>query len=338
MTAPVQDSANYTATSTSAATVGDTFPIPTNSHVVVDVQASFIASGAGGSKLFNERIEFLNDGGTIEDGEQASLVGPTPLKSEPAAVLTITRTGTTGRVECSGAVGKWKVHKQVDTNADFNLADLNWTLFVQGDYSGSPWEGETSAGSSGSNDLTEATNPPSVGTAQNGHDPADFDGTNDRLNTGLAWDDLIDDDEFFIDFVGLADAVPTAASYDAQLNVIGDNNGYCGVAWTSNGLTVAVADTTLKSVTKTAGTGSYQRFQARLSGGQLEARINGGTWTGVSCGTVDDVTTGNVKIGANYNLSEFFNGRILHLAVSATAFDNTTADNIDAAHVARYGL
>ncbi len=63
----------------------------------------------------------------------------------------------------------------------FSPADLSLSGWWRADYGGSPWLGETSAGSSLGNDLTEGTNPPTTGTAVNGHVPSSWDGTNDSL-------------------------------------------------------------------------------------------------------------------------------------------------------------
>ena len=49
------------------------------------------------------------------------------------------------------------------------------------EFDGSPWKGVGTRGYALGRDLSEATNPPSAGTAQNGYVPAQFDGTNDIL-------------------------------------------------------------------------------------------------------------------------------------------------------------
>ncbi len=48
-------------------------------------------------------------------------------------------------------------------------------------YSASPWVGTASLGTSGSNSASEATNPPTAGTALNGFTPAHFNGSNSAL-------------------------------------------------------------------------------------------------------------------------------------------------------------
>ncbi len=63
----------------------------------------------------------------------------------------------------------------------FTPADLALTAYFK-EYSGSsPWVGTASAGTSGTHNATEGTNPPSAGTALNGYSTAQYDGSNDRL-------------------------------------------------------------------------------------------------------------------------------------------------------------
>lgn len=67
------------------------------------------------------------------------------------------------------------------SSAVFDPAVLSLTGWWRASYSASPWVGRASAGNSGTHDLSEATNPPSTGTAVNSLVPASFDGTNDIL-------------------------------------------------------------------------------------------------------------------------------------------------------------
>ncbi len=65
---------------------------------------------------------------------------------------------------------------------DFDPSQLSLTGWWRANYAGSPWTGVASAGSSGSRDLTEATNPPTVSSGGlSTFDVGDWDGTNDLL-------------------------------------------------------------------------------------------------------------------------------------------------------------
>ncbi len=67
---------------------------------------------------------------------------------------------------------------------------LDLTTFYQASFTGSPWVGRASLGSSLNRNLTEATNPPSVGAAKGNIavTPASFDASNDILSTGATVD------------------------------------------------------------------------------------------------------------------------------------------------------
>lgn len=222
--------------------------------------------------------------------------------------------------------------------APFDIASLSWSGLWTAPFGASPWEGTASAGASGGRDLTEATNPPSVGALQNGLAPAEFDGSNDRLMTGLAWSSLIAASSFFFDVVARPITTAPATSYDADPCIIGDTDGYCGVALTDEGFSVFVTDGgPLKRRTIAFTPGAYNRFQAKLDGGVLAARIDGGAWSTLACGNVS-VLTSLVHSGRNYNATTFVNARLLQLGVSSTAFSDAVADQIDAYNTTRFGL
>lgn len=66
--------------------------------------------------------------------------------------------------------------------------DVNTNFFFRNFPGGGlPWNGTASLGSSGSQTLTEATNPPTGAGILNGHLAGSFDGTNDRLTSNNAW-------------------------------------------------------------------------------------------------------------------------------------------------------
>src|SRR5690606_13622046 len=110
------------------------------------------------------------------------------------------------------------------------------TGFWRGSFSGSPWVGTASAGSSGTRDLTEATNPPSTGAAQNGYVPADFDGTNDVLGNATAMSTLLTASGYYYWALFELDAITgTLADSSAFSNaaVWSDSGGFLGMHMTT---------------------------------------------------------------------------------------------------------
>lgn len=318
------------------------------------------AAGAGGVAInIPPRLDAVSPtSGTTAGGTTLTLTGnsfdgrPLSVSVGGAAATSVTRVSAT-QVTCvtpAGVAGAADVAISTPGGtatrsgaftylAGFDPTTLSWNLLQRGSYGGSPWSGTASAGSSGSRSLTGGT-APSVGAAQNGLTPADFNGTTQQLTTSLAWSSLVSASQFFFDIIVLADTTSaTSGSFDADTNVIGDVNGFLGVAFTNSGLTITMTDGTLKTVTVAAGTGSYQRFQARLaSGGILSARVNGGSWSTLgSVGSISSIAD-TALVGRNYNATRFLDGRLLHLGISSTAFSDSVADAIEAANRARYGL
>src|SRR5262245_12826966 len=68
--------------------------------------------------------------------------------------------------------------------AGFDPTTLDFDLYVRASFSGAPWAGTASAGSSGGRDFTSAGADPSVGASQNGFSPAEGNGTTQYLETG----------------------------------------------------------------------------------------------------------------------------------------------------------
>lgn len=60
-------------------------------------------------------------------------------------------------------------------------SSLNLTAWIRASFTASPWVGVASAGTSGTNNFTEATNPPAVGSAVNSLTPAVFNSTTSKL-------------------------------------------------------------------------------------------------------------------------------------------------------------
>jgi hypothetical protein len=95
-------------------TIGDTFALPTNSIVTVDVQAACISAGAGGAKVFNVRRQMLNIAGTVSSLTQSTLTGPDSVGAALTSTVAIDYTGTTGRVEVVGdGTLRWRVDRQI---------------------------------------------------------------------------------------------------------------------------------------------------------------------------------------------------------------------------------
>lgn len=251
-----------------------------------------------------------------------------------------------------GAVGMSALTWATGGAAVFNPATLNLTTWLRASFASSPWAGVASAGVSGSHSYSEATNPPSVGAALNSLNPADFDGTNDRLaRSGVTQDTFVSSTEYTVIVLYNADAAATDAGASAQYSnpalVTGFSSVGIGgsfmVAYSSAGLGAAHYDGSswLGITSGSAHNGAWTLGQARFSGGFLGVRLNGGAFVDNAKGSVSglaDGGTSGVRIGANYDASLFFDGRIAEVMISATALSDATLNNIRSYISARYAI
>ncbi len=115
-------------------TLGDTFPLPTDSLITVDVQVACFRGDATGGRIFNERRHFLNTADVIVATDQEAVTGPADIAAAggtaPESSVAITYTGTTGRVDGTGVDGepmRWRLDRQSVrvTAIDASPAGLN---------------------------------------------------------------------------------------------------------------------------------------------------------------------------------------------------------------------
>lgn len=234
--------------------------------------------------------------------------------------------------------------------AVFDPATLTLNGWWRADYASSPWVGVASAGSSGTagRDLTEATNAPSTGAAQNGKTPADFDGTNDILGganlstycnagAGSVWVLFRADtsvaaaaagspfaDPFLVGQLGgsvtmcLSYALPGGPGSETFRAGI-----YDGVSW--------------KEVSIAQATGAYCLAQMKWNGTNLYARKNSGAWSNIACGNVDTMAVA-ITVGQDYAASQYFDGRILEIGMAPSALSDANFTSIVSYVNSRYGL
>jgi len=234
----------------------------------------------------------------------------------------------------------------------FNPATLDLTLW-QRDYAGSPWTGTASAGTSGSNSFSEATNPPSVGTALNGHGTADYDGTNDILGQASG-----DASTYLTNTNGSgwvlfnADAASADAGAGSRQNnpqFLASNNGQFGIGFSSVGIHVYTVDgsngQTEKVIACATGGWHLLQFKYSLGGGglSLKLRLDNGAWqesTSAFGATLSgDMATSVLRSGGDSsNTSPFYNGRVADRAVSKLTISDGDFDNVRSYANARYGV
>jgi hypothetical protein len=210
-------------------------------------------------------------------------------------------------------------------------------------YSGSPWAGTASAGASGSQSLTEATNPPTSSSGPAGN-IADFDGTNDKLGTGAATSNIYTTTAQYgwalikVDAINTNDAnfalndPITMTSGTAQWAVIlRDAAGTRTVEhWLFTG---AVNRSAVTSISLAAWT----LVQWKQNGTTISIRTNSNAWVDNTGGTVNSLAA-NLEVGNGGAGGQFYDGQIAELGMTEVALTNGNFDTVVAYVNQRYGL
>lgn len=227
----------------------------------------------------------------------------------------------------------------VPASGGFNPATLSLTGWWRGSFASSPWNGTASAGSSGTRTLTEATNPPDPGTLLNGFAPADF-SSSDRLG-GLAISN------YFTTAAGSAlilyradtSAAPAADPINDPALIGQSGSQQVQIAHNSTGPVVSVHDSaSQKRIQLTAATGSWHLVQMRWNGTNMQGRVDSNSWSTSAATAGPSPLTTVLRVGANYNLTKFFDGQIMSIIFDDTTLDDATFDNIKSSLNTRYAL
>lgn len=225
--------------------------------------------------------------------------------------------------------------------AVFDPATLALTGWWRGDYTASPWTGTASAGSSGSRDLTEATNPPGTATL-NGYSIASFDGTNDILN-GPDLGDLHDTDGYG----GWYLCNVSAASWDeasfnnpsfigqasVNFSLFLDGNGgspFVGVIHWNGGAYDG------GSVTVNFTLSQWNLVQYRYTGSALELRVNGGTRSTQAASNA--TVSGATRMGLDRNNAFWIPMQVADIGTMDFSPTDTEEDNVLSYCRSRYAL
>ncbi len=228
----------------------------------------------------------------------------------------------------------------------YDPAALALSGWWRASYAGSPWVAVASAGGSGSNgNMTEATNPPSVGASLNGLASADFDGTNDRL--GNANDVTVflglSSTAYSISCVIAADAAATrsvGAAYSDAAILTDDTNGFFCLTFTSDGVTMMHYDGTFsaEATQACAADGNPHTVHAWYDGTNINVSVDGAAAATDAAGTGYNTANALLRMGVNYNAGARFNGRIWDIMTAASNLGPTARTNIESYFQATYIL
>lgn len=224
--------------------------------------------------------------------------------------------------------------------AVFDPATLALTGWWRASYPGSgTWLGTASAGGSGTQNLLEVTNSPSVGTAVNSLDPATFDGVNDKL-AGAAFSTFATSSAYsgwaLINIVSIGTNVAAPSLYDNDN--VWSNGAYAGLVLQSTGNVILYHfDSVQKGVSASFSTATWQLVQWKYDGTNIKIRVNGGSWSSTAAGSLADLTS-NFQLSASYDGTAHLNGDVLEVGLIDSALSDANFDNVLSYARSRYAL
>jgi hypothetical protein len=205
----------------------------------------------------------------------------------------------------------------------FDPATLALTWWWENYGGASPWEGTASAGTSGSNDLSEATNPAAAGAALNGVGTADWGAV----------------------FVFNADAlVADAANVYENALLFGANSAsvYWGIVLSASGFRAYQYDGAFKSDVTAAAAGGWRIGWAKYDGSALYTAVDDGAWSAGTATTAGNFgglgTAFSVGMGLAPSVGAAFNGRIAGTMGRDSAWTDQERTDLRSYIASRWGL
>lgn len=229
-------------------------------------------------------------------------------------------------------------------SAIFDPSTLSLTGWWRASYGGTPWSPTSSAGTSGSDGSLTTGVAPSVGTAVNSLTPATFNGTTQYLVNSNAISTFFDPGgaagSIAILFNASSAASDGGAPYTTNPGLMSSaGGGYLIIGYSTSGLDVAAHQfsgyTSLSGIA--AATGAWHLAQIKWDGSSLNARVDSGSWSSTSFGSID-LMSETLQVGSNLDNTKLLAGSILEVMTAATSLSNTTFDNIKSYMNNRYAL
>lgn len=224
------------------------------------------------------------------------------------------------------------------SEAVYDPAVLSLTGWWRADYSGAPWAGTASAGSSDLFEMAAGSASPTTGTAQNGYVPADYNGSTQYLNSATASTSFVGSAAGTIIALFKADATPPAI--DAQPYndppIIGDDAGNMGLTFTSSGVTAFTYVGSYVTKTVACTDSAWHLVMMRWNSTNLGVTLDSAADDTVACAAITHA--GNLATGVNYSAAAFYAGLVLELMTIDSALSDGDYANIKSYVNSRYNL
>jgi hypothetical protein len=189
------------------------------------------------------------------------------------------------------------------------------------DYAGVSWPGTSSTGGSGSVNLAPGTSPSVAATVNGIYNGARFDGTTQFFGAGASQPSTVASASagtlYALVWGDSGAPAPGANQFDDPA-LISDLNGAFGLAWTSSGWSAFLFSTPSYSarLDVAASANAYHLVRIRWDSSTIGLTVDNGAEVTRSIGALTN--DGALIIGANFNSTAFFGGRLLELATYAT--------------------
>lgn len=212
----------------------------------------------------------------------------------------------------------------------FDPATLSLTLWVQSSYTGQPWVGKASGGSSGSHNLGASSSPPLVGAPVAMRTPADF-GTGGYFLTSLG----VANNQIFsagagtycvLFYATTAPAISGSANY-ARGTFFTDGNAETTFGFGDIGLSMCIYAAGYVDHSVACATGAWHLAQFQWNGTNMRIRIDGGAWSDKPCGPWTPLSPLAFQLGISYGNVYPYGGLVLEEIASNTALSDTDLDN-----------
>lgn len=222
----------------------------------------------------------------------------------------------------------------------YDISALELAIWLSDNFTGAPWVGKASAGTSDTIDATEATNPPATGAALDGYTPADGDGSNDQLEfpgTRGDYDGAGNEWSCTIMYSLDSAAAPAGNTYE-NAHLIGCNSDELGIIVSSSGVKVVQHDGAFKQCPAaswlTAPTAAYHVVQAKYDGTTLSCRVDGGARSTTLAGAPSANSV--MRLFRGGGASAYTNGQIKEVIWAPSALDDADEDGIYSALKTKY--
>lgn len=225
---------------------------------------------------------------------------------------------------------------------EFDLASLPWSVLLLPNYTGSPWISAASAGTSADREFASPF-APTAGTQVNGHTPALFQGTSNRLASVDETEDLLSASAYTVVFLvklkspGAIDDI-AQYPYEHEQLIASSPYGQQGISWSVNGVRAWHSDANgirYKTPWKACSTNTWAMVAVTFGAGTLAIDVNESgspeTISAVNLGISIPPTPIYLQLGVNYANAVFTEMELMVLGIAPTKLSGVNLAGVKSA-------